>query len=78
MVMNLVPMCSRQYDRMFNTTRIPGEKGDTLAHYSDSTYVVVMWKGKFYRLGCYSKGRWRPSSAAWLYCGHPFPTHTVA
>ena len=38
-------MCSAQYDRFFNTTRIPGVETDTIMHLSDSTYVVVMHKG---------------------------------
>ena len=50
-------MCSRQYERFFNTTRIPGVETDTLMHLADSTYVVVMHKGRFFRLCCYNKGR---------------------
>ena len=50
-------MCSRQYERFFNTTRIPGVETDTLQHLKDSTYVVVMHKGRFFRLCCYNKGR---------------------
>ena len=50
-------MCSAQYDRFFNTTRIPGVETDTIMHLSDSTYVVVMHKGRFFRLCCYNKGQ---------------------
>ena len=28
MIQRIVPMCSAQYERMFNTTRIPGKKVD--------------------------------------------------
>ena len=54
---NVVPMCSNQYERFFNTTRIPGVETDTVAHLKDSTYVVVMHRGRFFRLCCYNKGR---------------------
>ena len=37
--------------------RIPGLETDQLFHFRDATHVVVMHKGKFYRMGCYSKGR---------------------
>ena len=33
-----------QYDRLFNTTRIPGEEGDTLLTQSDSTHIVVLYR----------------------------------
>lgn len=56
-VHNIVPMCSRQYERFFNTTRIPGVETDTLQHLTDSTYVVVMHKGRYFRLCCYNKGQ---------------------
>lgn len=57
MVQNFIPMCSNQYERTFNTTRVPGEVTDTLVHYDDSTHVVVAHKGRFYRVGCYHEGR---------------------
>ena len=56
-VQGIIPMCSAQYERHFNTTRIPGIETDTLMHLADSTYVVVMHKGRFFRLCCYNKGR---------------------
>ena len=46
---NVVPMCSNQYERFFNTTRVPGLETDTLLHMKDSTYVVVMHKGRYFR-----------------------------
>ena len=56
-VQGLVPMCSRQYDRFFNTTRIPGVETDTLLHLNDATHIVCMHKGRYFRLCVYNKGR---------------------
>lgn len=56
-VQNLVPLCSWQYERTFNTTRIPGVEGDKIHHLPDSQHIVVMSKGKFYRLDLYFKSR---------------------
>ncbi len=56
MVMKVIPLCSRQYDRLYNTTRIPGAETDSLLTMKDSTHVVAMHRGRFYRVGCY-KGR---------------------
>ena len=56
-VQGLVPMCSRQYDRFFNTTRIPGVETDTLLHLSDATHIVCIHKGRYFRLCVYNKGR---------------------
>jgi hypothetical protein len=53
MVLNVIPLCSSQYRRLYNTTRIPGKESDRLLTLSDSTHIVVMHKGKFYRVGCY-------------------------
>lgn len=57
MIQGLVPLCSWQYERTFNTTRIPGIETDRLVHYSDSQHIVVMRRGKFYRMNIYYKGR---------------------
>lgn len=57
LIQGLIPLCSNQYDRLFNTTRIPGEEGDKLSHLIDSTHIVVLSRGRYYRMGCYSKGR---------------------
>jgi len=45
-----VPMCMRQYERMFSTTRIPGKEIDTLRTYdfSESRHVAVLRKGQWY------------------------------
>lgn len=57
MVQNLVPLCSWQYDRIFNTCRVPGEETDKLIHLNDSSHVVVFHKGRFYRLTFHHRGR---------------------
>lgn len=53
MVQNVIPLCSRQYERQFNTTRIPGEQTDILMHYKDSKHVAVYCRGKWYKLYTY-------------------------
>lgn len=53
----IVPLCSWQYERMFNTVRIPGIEADRLIHYQDSNHIVVMHKGRYYKVTIYYKGR---------------------
>jgi carnitine O-palmitoyltransferase 1 len=53
MLQGQVPLCSRQYERQFNTTRIPGELTDKLVHLKDSKHVAVYCKGKWYKLNTY-------------------------
>jgi carnitine O-palmitoyltransferase 1, liver isoform len=57
MVQGLVPLCSWQYERMFNTVRVPGVEGDKIAHYDDSKHVVVLHKGCYYKMTIYHKTR---------------------
>ncbi|XP_053213840.1 carnitine O-palmitoyltransferase 1, liver isoform-like [Panonychus citri] len=57
MLQGLVPLCSWQYERLFNTTRLPGIETDKLVHYSDSQHIVVLSKGKYYKVNIYFKGR---------------------
>ncbi|XP_067389199.1 carnitine O-palmitoyltransferase 1, muscle isoform isoform X1 [Emydura macquarii macquarii] len=57
MTLGLVPMCSSQMERMFNTTRIPGKESDTLQHLSDSKHLAVYHKGRFYKLWLYHGGK---------------------
>uniref|UniRef100_A0AAY4DXP9 Carnitine O-palmitoyltransferase 1, muscle isoform n=1 Tax=Denticeps clupeoides TaxID=299321 RepID=A0AAY4DXP9_9TELE len=66
-----VPMCSFQYERMFNTTRIPGiEKGEQLCpslsvcvcvylvqHLKDRKHLVVYHRGRFFKVWLYLGGR---------------------
>ncbi|KAG8517996.1 Carnitine O-palmitoyltransferase 1, muscle isoform [Galemys pyrenaicus] len=53
MAMGIVPMCSNQMERMFNTTRIPGKESDVLQHLSDSRHVAVYHKGRFFKVWLY-------------------------
>ncbi|XP_032804808.1 carnitine O-palmitoyltransferase 1, liver isoform-like [Petromyzon marinus] len=48
-----IPLCSAQWERMFNTTRIPGIETDTLQHLNDSKHLVVYHRGRFFRLWLY-------------------------
>ena len=57
MVQKTVPLCSWQYERVFNTTRIPGIESDKIVHLNDSTHVVVYCNGKYFKLPLYHKGR---------------------
>ena len=54
---DLIPLCSRQHDRQFNTTRVPGEVGDSLMHYGDSKHVAVYNKGKWFKLYTYFQSK---------------------
>lgn len=57
MVQGLVPLCSWQYERIYNTVRIPGVEGDKIVHYKDSNHIVVLHKGCYYKMIIYHKGR---------------------
>jgi len=57
MVQGLVPLCSWQYERVFNTNRIPGEETDRIQHLGDSTHIAVYHRGKYYRVPILYKGR---------------------
>uniref|UniRef100_A0A8C0CPH5 Carnitine O-palmitoyltransferase 1, muscle isoform n=1 Tax=Balaenoptera musculus TaxID=9771 RepID=A0A8C0CPH5_BALMU len=57
MVLGIVPMCSYQMERMFNTTRIPGKDTDVLQHLTDSRHVAVYHKGRFFKLWLYEGSR---------------------
>ncbi|XP_047428321.1 carnitine O-palmitoyltransferase 1, liver isoform [Mugil cephalus] len=53
----VIPLCAAQCERMFNTTRTPGEETDVLQHWQDSEFVAVYHKGRFFRLWVYQAGR---------------------
>lgn len=57
LIQNLVPLCSWQYERIFNTCRVPGLETDKLVHLNDSSHVAVYHKGRFYRLTFHHRGR---------------------
>lgn len=56
-VQGLVPLCSSQYERIFNTARVPGIETDKIVHYMDSNHIVVIHKGRYYKVIIYYKGR---------------------
>lgn len=56
-VQGLVPLCSSQYERIFNTSRIPGVESDKIVHYMDSNHIVVLHKGRYFKVTIYYKGR---------------------
>lgn len=57
MVQNTVPLCSYQYERTFNTTRIPGKTADKLVHFDDSTHVAVYHAGRWFKVPTYYKAQ---------------------
>jgi len=54
---NMVPLCSYQYERTFNTTRIPGIDKDRIVKLEDSRHVAVYHKGRWFKVYCYYAGR---------------------
>ncbi|XP_054029865.1 carnitine O-palmitoyltransferase 1, muscle isoform isoform X4 [Dryobates pubescens] len=60
MALGIVPMCSYQSERMFNTTRIPGKETDTLLHLVDSKHLAVYHRGRFYKVWLYYGGQVLP------------------
>ncbi|XP_020286532.1 carnitine O-palmitoyltransferase 1, liver isoform isoform X2 [Pseudomyrmex gracilis] len=57
LVQGIVPLCSWQYERVFNTTRIPGIEVDKIVHYQDSKHIVVYHKGKYFKVLIYYRNR---------------------
>jgi len=57
MIQGMVPLCSWQYERCFNTTRVPGIETDKIVHQLDCQYVVVICRGRYYKLDCYYKSK---------------------
>lgn len=50
MVQGLVPLCSNQYKRMYNTARVPGVECDKIEHYEDIKHIVVLHNGCYYKV----------------------------
>ena len=48
-----VPICMRQYERLFCLTREPGRDTDILRHH-DSVHVAVQYKGTWWRVDCFT------------------------
>ncbi|XP_070586071.1 palmitoyl thioesterase CPT1C isoform X2 [Erythrolamprus reginae] len=57
LIQGCVPTCSAQYERIFNTTRIPGLEGDTIQHLQDSDHIAVYHAGRLFRVSLYYKGK---------------------
>ncbi|XP_045297812.1 carnitine O-palmitoyltransferase 1, brain isoform isoform X2 [Leopardus geoffroyi] len=55
LLMGMRPLCSAQYEKIFNTTRIPGIQKDHIHHLRDSRHVAVFHRGRFYRVGTHSQ-----------------------
>ncbi|XP_072311809.1 carnitine O-palmitoyltransferase 1, liver isoform-like isoform X1 [Eucyclogobius newberryi] len=53
----VIPLCAAQCERIFNTTRTPGEETDVLQHWQDSDYIAVYHRGRYFRLWVYQAGR---------------------
>uniref|UniRef100_A0A670ZN24 Carnitine palmitoyltransferase 1C n=1 Tax=Pseudonaja textilis TaxID=8673 RepID=A0A670ZN24_PSETE len=46
LIQGCLPMCSAQYERMFNTTRVPGLEGDKIQHLQNSDHIAVYHAGQ--------------------------------
>lgn len=53
MAMGIRPLCSAQYERAFNTTRIPGREFDTLKKYHRSEHIAVYHRGRWFQMPIY-------------------------
>ena len=49
-VRGIAPLCMKQYERMFATTRQPGRDSDKLYHRARARHVVVLCAGHWYRV----------------------------
>lgn len=57
MSQGMVPLCSWQYERLFNTSRIPGVDGDKLVHNDDAKHMMILHKGCYYKMPVFQNGR---------------------
>eukprot|EP01134_Creolimax_fragrantissima_P005903 CFRG5903T1 len=53
----LVPLCMKQYERLFSSTRIPGDEMDEIKKFrpDESKHVVVMVNGSYFVLYLYTR-----------------------
>ncbi|XP_015978002.1 carnitine O-palmitoyltransferase 1, brain isoform isoform X4 [Rousettus aegyptiacus] len=63
LLMGMRPLCSAQYEKIFNTTRIPGVQKDHIRHLGDSRHVAVFHRGRFFRVGTHSRSGLLPPRA---------------
>ncbi|VDD93929.1 unnamed protein product [Enterobius vermicularis] len=52
-----VPFCTIQYERIFNSCRVPGEETDRFCHWDDARHIAVLYKGCYFRLPVYTGKR---------------------
>lgn len=57
LLQGIIPLCSAQYTRTFNTSRLPGVEADRVQHMHDSIHIAVYHKGRFYKVLTHYKGR---------------------
>ncbi|KAJ7994607.1 hypothetical protein DPEC_G00251220 [Dallia pectoralis] len=57
MLQKSIPMCSAQYERMFNTSRIPGLDTDTIQHMRDSRHIAVYHRGRYFKVPMFYDGK---------------------
>ncbi|VEL14618.1 unnamed protein product [Protopolystoma xenopodis] len=53
----LIPLCSWQYERQFNTTRIPMPEKDVIVHWTSSYHISVYHKGRYFKCPLMHQGR---------------------
>ncbi|XP_055939231.1 carnitine O-palmitoyltransferase 1, liver isoform-like [Argiope bruennichi] len=56
-IQNFIPLCAWQYERMFNTTRVPDVEKDRVVHLSDSQHIAVYHRGRYYKVMLYNNRR---------------------
>jgi len=58
MIQGMVPLCMAQYPMIFSTTREPAPEIDKLVTYDPerSRHIVVMNRGRFYKVTCFADG----------------------
>lgn len=60
------PICMNQYERLFNTTRVPFKNRDYITHYDKAcNHIVVLHKNRYFKVMCYDNAG-RPLSPAEL------------
>jgi carnitine O-palmitoyltransferase 1 len=52
-----VPLCSAQYERLFNTCRIPGVEADVIKHWRTSRHIAVYHKGRWWKFPVHTTKR---------------------
>ena len=67
MVQNMIPLCSSQYERQYNTVRIPGKEAGMASHDSVLSLLMgvsfvlldtIVHYADSHHIAVYHKGRW--------------------